>query len=539
MLQRAFVGSQRFELMLGEVTHREAFAVASPPAVQRELAGEQFDQRRFAGAVAPQQADALAGAQGERDIAQHRRAVVADRGLVERDQRIGRRRRGTKAEGERRIDMGGADQLHAFERLDAALRLARLGRLGAETIDEGVQVGALALLLFEHRLLLREALAALALEGGVAAGIQGEALLLDMGDMIDHGVDEHAIVRDQQQGAAVVAQPLFEPDHRVQVEVVGGLVEQQQVGAAHQRLREVEPHAPAAGKVGHRARDVGRRKAEAIEQGGGSRRRAVAVDLLQAAMQFADALAGVCGFGDGQIGFDAAQFAIAIEHEVERRARQRGRLLRDMGDHPARGQFAIAAIGRKLAAQQREQAGLAGAVGAGERDFPARVNLQSRAIYEHFGGTREAQLTKLDHVGRSGEKPLLYGLPRLLLSPLMPLRPRHCLLALATLLAASAAFAQEEDSRALRERADALRAAAEQRFTATSATCYDKFFVNACLDDARQARTAAILEARKLEGHANRIARAKRIEAMEERLRKSGMIAPPPGAPADTPSDTP
>ena len=119
----------------------------------------------------------------------------------------------------------------------------------------------------------------------------------------------------------------------------------------------------------------------------------------------------------------------------------------------------------------------------------------------------------------------------------MPLRPSHCLIFVATLLAASPALAQEEDRGALRARAEALRAAAEQRFTATSATCYDKFFVNACLDDARQARTAAVMEARKLEARANRIARAKRIQAMEERLRKSGMIAPPPGAPADAPGD--
>ncbi len=121
----------------------------------------------------------------------------------------------------------------------------------------------------------------------------------------------------------------------------------------------------------------------------------------------------------------------------------------------------------------------------------------------------------------------------------MTLRRSHRLMILATLLAAPLLHAQQDeiDSRALRERAQALRAAAEQAFITTSAACYDKFFVNACLDNARQTRTEAVVEARKLEAKANRIARAKRIKAMEERLRKAGMIAPPPGAvPDDTPA---
>jgi hypothetical protein len=69
-----------------------------------------------------------------------------------------------------------------------------------------------------------------------------------VGDLVDHRVEEVAVVGDQHQGAAVVAEPLLEPDHRVEVEVVGGLVEQQQVGAAHQRLGQVEAHPPAAEK---------------------------------------------------------------------------------------------------------------------------------------------------------------------------------------------------------------------------------------------------------------------------------------------------
>ena len=49
-----------------------------------------------------------------------------------------------------------------------------------------------------------------------------------------HPVEEMAVVGDQDQAAVEGAQPLFEPGHRAQVEVVGGLVEDQQLGRVGQ-----------------------------------------------------------------------------------------------------------------------------------------------------------------------------------------------------------------------------------------------------------------------------------------------------------------
>jgi hypothetical protein len=45
-------------------------------------------------------------------------------------------------------------------------------------------------------------------------------------------------VRDDHHRARKAAQQLLEPGDRVQVEMVGGLVEQQHVGQCHQRLRQ-------------------------------------------------------------------------------------------------------------------------------------------------------------------------------------------------------------------------------------------------------------------------------------------------------------
>jgi hypothetical protein len=62
----------------------------------------------------------------------------------------------------------------------------------------------------------------------------------------------------------------------------------------------------------------------------------------------------------------------------------------------------------QLAAQEAEQAGLAAAVGAGEADLPAGVDLQAGAFDEGLDATGEAEVAELDHGGRkAGGNPVL------------------------------------------------------------------------------------------------------------------------------------
>src|SRR5205807_9183202 len=96
-----------------------------------------------------------------------------------------------------------------------------------------------------------------------------------MHDGIDHAVEKIAVVRYDDQGTAVAFQPVFEPDDGVEVEVVGRLIEQQQVGWAHQRLREVKPHAPAARKARHRQLTLAGGETKAREKALGPRARGV------------------------------------------------------------------------------------------------------------------------------------------------------------------------------------------------------------------------------------------------------------------------
>ena len=56
-------------------------------------------------------------------------------------------------------------------------------------------------------------------------------------------------MRDQHEGVRIVAEILFQPVAGFQVEMVGGLVEQQQVRLLQQQLGQRDAHLPAAGKL--------------------------------------------------------------------------------------------------------------------------------------------------------------------------------------------------------------------------------------------------------------------------------------------------
>lgn len=94
-------------------------------------------------------------------------------------------------------------------------------------------------------------------------------------------------------------------------------------------------------------------------------------------------------------------------------------------------------------------------------------------------------------------------------------------LCLALMFAATApVLADEPGSDELRAQAKTLRDTAEHDFKVTTYHCYDKFLVNACLDEAKVVRLEQVKQARALEAKANTIDRRKRVNAMEARLRK-------------------
>jgi hypothetical protein len=80
-------------------------------------------------------------------------------------------------------------------------------------------------------------------------------------------VEEPAIVRDHDRAAGEVQQRFLERAQRLDVEVVGRLVEQQHVAAALQQLREVHAVALAAGQLADPASAARALEVEAADVG--------------------------------------------------------------------------------------------------------------------------------------------------------------------------------------------------------------------------------------------------------------------------------
>ena len=106
----------------------------------------------------------------------------------------------------------------------------------------------------------RLALAALALERRIAAAIERELAGLEMQDPIDRVVEQVAVVADHDHGVRIAREVILQPERAFEIEIVGRLVEQQQIGLGEQHGRERDPHAPAAGEF--RAGPLLRRRAE-------------------------------------------------------------------------------------------------------------------------------------------------------------------------------------------------------------------------------------------------------------------------------------
>ena len=119
----------------------------------------------------------------------------------------------------------------------------------------------------------RLALAALALERGVAAAIERERSRFEMQDPIDCFVEEVAVVADHDHRARIARDMSSSHSVAFEIEVVGRLVEEEEIRRGEQRRRQRNPHAPAAGELRTRALLIGVGKAQAGENLGCARRR--------------------------------------------------------------------------------------------------------------------------------------------------------------------------------------------------------------------------------------------------------------------------
>ncbi len=162
----------------------------------------------------------------------------------------------------------------------------------------------------------------------------------------------------------------------VRVEVVGRLVEQQQIRRAHQCLRQVQAHPPATGEVPDLTIHLLVGEPQPGQQLAGTGIGGIAVGAVEFRVQTCQGRAIVGRFGDRQVALHLAQTHVAIEHIVDRQAFEGIDLLAHVGDTPIDRQEAVTRVRVQLAPQQGEQAGFAGTVGTDQAGFLAGVQSQ-------------------------------------------------------------------------------------------------------------------------------------------------------------------
>ena len=216
---------------------------------------------------------------------------------------------------------------------------------------------------------LGQALGPRLLEAIVAAGIEGEFRVLEMDDLVDHLVQKIAVVGDQQQRVRIIDQEAFEPERCLEVEMVGRLVEQQQIGLREQHRGKRHAHAPAAGEIAAGARLLLGIESESGQDGCGAGRRAMGVDIRQPGMDLGNAMGIVRGFCLGQ---QLRALRIGRQHRFQQALRPVGRFL---GQHAEAGiswQADLAGIGLERAGDKLQQGRFARAIAPDKPRMMAR-----------------------------------------------------------------------------------------------------------------------------------------------------------------------
>ena len=390
------------------------------PVVERALIGLLFaddhaEERRLAGAVGADDAHDAAGRQEEGQVVDQEPVAEALDHVLGVDHLVAQARPGRDGELDAvlacalgRLRLG--DQVVVGGDAGLALALAGAGR-HADPVELALErglAGAVRLLLGgETRLLLLEPRRVVALPRDAGAAVELE-------DPAGHVVEEVAIVGDGDDRARVLLERALEPGDRLGVEVVGRLVEEQQVGLGEQEPAERDAAALAPGERG----DVGvaRREAERVH---GDLERAVelpgagGVDLgLEVGLLLEERVDVGVGVTEGR-----AHLVVAVDELLgladalgDVAGHVLGRvelgLLGQEAHREAGGEARLASEAVVLARHDAQQRGLARAVGPDDADLGAGIEGQVDALQDLAVGRIEAlePAHGVDELGGHGDQ---------------------------------------------------------------------------------------------------------------------------------------
>ena len=239
---------------LVDVAQLDGVADRDRAGVGRLLADEHPEQRRLAGAVGADDPDDARPRQRERQVLDQQPVAVALAQVRDLDDLVAEPRPG------RDRDLELARGLLGVVRLGQQLLVGRqaslalgLAGLGAHP-DPFELAGERALACVRRLLLLRQPIELLLEPARVVAGERDPAAAVELEDPLRDVVEEVAVVGDGDDRARVLVEEALEPLDRLGVEVVGRLVEQQQVGVLEQQPGERDAALLAAGERRRRPR---------------------------------------------------------------------------------------------------------------------------------------------------------------------------------------------------------------------------------------------------------------------------------------------
>ena len=206
--------------------------------IRRQDSGQHVDQRGLAAAVWADDADTVAALDADREIADDRTAIVAlaDAGGLD-DQRAGRRRRTGGDDG---VPGGAAIAAALFpKRLQLAdathIALASAGDAVAHPVflgdDFAIELVLIAFLLRQHRIAPFFEMGKSTIEAARLAAVEPDRAARE------HRKKAPVVADDHQRGASGIEIAL-QPFDRGQVEMIGRLVEKQNIGVGRQHTRE-------------------------------------------------------------------------------------------------------------------------------------------------------------------------------------------------------------------------------------------------------------------------------------------------------------
>ncbi|AFJ34468.1 30S ribosomal protein S5 [Mycobacterium sp. H4Y] len=382
---------------LVDVAQLDGLADLDRAAVRLLETDDGLEQRGLSDAVGADDPDDAVARQGERQVLDEGASAEALVKVLDLDHHVAQPRTDRdldllEVELARLLGLGG----HLLVALQPclALGLARLGPgahprqlLGQPLL----QLGVLAPL---HR----EPFGLLLQVRGVVALVRVGPAAVEFQDPFGDVVQEVPVVGDRQDRARIRGEVLFEPLHALGVEVVGGLVEEQQVGLGQEQLAQRDAAALTAGQVGHRL--VGRRAAQRVHGLLQLRVEVPRVGVVEFFLQPAHLLHQLVGVvGGHQLGdlveaveldldlaqalFDVAANGLLL---VQRR------LLQQDADGRVVGQEGVTVVRLVQARHDPQDARLAGAVGPNDADLGAWIEAQRDVVQDHLVAVRLADL---------------------------------------------------------------------------------------------------------------------------------------------------